>query len=97
GHCLRILIEPRQDDLAEARATAAAIETVLDHHRLSCPRLLHGNGLATWGILRDAVEHGYDTRIGLEDTLTLPDGSLTPDNAALVTVAMAIIASFQER
>ncbi|MGH8834449.1 MAG: 3-keto-5-aminohexanoate cleavage protein [Actinomycetes bacterium] len=31
-----------------------------------------------------------DTRIGLEDTLVLPDGSVAPDNAALVAAAVAL-------
>jgi uncharacterized protein (DUF849 family) len=97
ARCLRILIEPDPHNLAEARTAVAAVETALDHHRISRPRLLHGSGAATWGILRDAAERGYDTRIGLEDTLTLPDGSLAPDNAALVRAALDIINSFHKK
>ncbi len=41
----------------------------------------------------DAFARGYDTRIGLEDTLTLPDGRQAADNAALVRVAMDIVAA----
>ncbi|SCF37809.1 3-keto-5-aminohexanoate cleavage enzyme [Micromonospora matsumotoense] len=37
----------------------------------------------------EAVRRGLDTRIGLEDTLHLPDGSPAPDNVALVTCACA--------
>ncbi|MGG1909312.1 3-keto-5-aminohexanoate cleavage protein [Microbacterium sp. NRRL B-14842] len=36
-----------------------------------------------------AAEFGLDTRIGLEDTLLLPDGSEAPSNAALVRAARA--------
>jgi uncharacterized protein (DUF849 family) len=52
--------------------------------------LLHGEEELTWPVLRLARSHGFDARIGLEDTLTLPDGRPTPDNAALVEAALAI-------
>ena len=31
------------------------------------------------------------TRIGMEDTLKLPDGSVAPDNAALVSAAVSLL------
>ena len=34
---------------------------------------------------------GLDARIGLEDVLHLPDGSLAPDNAALVRAARSLL------
>jgi uncharacterized protein (DUF849 family) len=43
-------------------------------------------------MLRLAGAHGFDARIGLEDTLTLPDGLPAPDNAALVRAAVAQLA-----
>lgn len=49
--------------------------------------LLHGEGASAWPALRLALRLGLDTRIGLEDTLELPDGTLAPDNAALVAAA----------
>lgn len=39
-----------------------------------------------------AAERGYATRTGLEDTLRLPDGSIAPNNAALVAAARRIVA-----
>ncbi len=39
-----------------------------------------------------AVRLGLDTRIGLEDTLTLPGGTRAPDNTALVAAATRLIA-----
>jgi uncharacterized protein (DUF849 family) len=36
-----------------------------------------------------ALRRGYDARIGLEDTLELPDGRLARDNAQMVAVALA--------
>ncbi|WP_433553203.1 3-keto-5-aminohexanoate cleavage protein [Micromonospora zamorensis] len=51
--------------------------------------LLHAEGPATWAVLAEAVSRGLHTRIGLEDTLLLPDRTPTADNAALVTAALA--------
>lgn len=53
------------------------------------PVLLHAEGPATWAVLAEAVSRGLHTRIGLEDTLLLPDGTPAPGNAALVTAALA--------
>lgn len=50
-------------------------------------------GPATWPVLAEAVRRGLDARIGLEDTLHLPDGSPAADNAALVAAAVAAGAS----
>jgi uncharacterized protein (DUF849 family) len=38
-------------------------------------------------LLDEALRCGYDTRIGLEDTLVLPDGRTARDNAELVAAA----------
>ena len=51
------------------------------------PRLHHGEGPATWPVLRQGSALGRDLRIGLEDTLRMPDGTLARDNAALVAAA----------
>ena len=51
------------------------------------PILLHGEGESAWPAVRHALRLGLQTRIGLEDVLHLPDGSTTPDNAALVRAA----------
>jgi hypothetical protein len=50
--------------------------------------LLHGEGSSCWPALRHTARHGLPTRIGLEDTLQLPEGSTAPDNAALVRAAL---------
>lgn len=52
------------------------------------PILLHGEEGSTWPLFDLAVELGLATRIGLEDTLLLPDGSIAPGNAALVRAAV---------
>ena len=58
----RILIEPVEADPAGAVALVAAIK------RSPRPFLQHGDGDATWVLIEDAIHHGLDTRVGLEDT-----------------------------
>ncbi|GEM_PF-305067 len=48
----------------------------------------HGNGLATYEIVAAAIEEGTHVRVGFEDCVSLPDGRLTPGNAALVDWAV---------
>ncbi|MGK5445188.1 3-keto-5-aminohexanoate cleavage protein, partial [Micromonospora sp. URMC 105] len=87
----RILIECTPDDPARALADA---EAMLAHLAPGGPPvLLHGEGAAAWAVLVEAVRRGLDTRIGLEDTGCLPDGTVAPDNAALVAAARALGAS----
>lgn len=86
---LRVLVEivhPVEDPQAEARA----IDQALDRIGSAAPRLHHGEGEATWPVLRQALRLGHDIRIGLEDTLTLPDGSPAASNESLVQAALAI-------
>jgi uncharacterized protein (DUF849 family) len=85
---LRILIEPDERDPDEAVASAARIETALDRHGFTAPRLLHGDGVATWSVLRAAIETGRDIRIGLEDTVVLADGRPASGNRELVQAAV---------
>lgn len=46
---------------------------------------------AAVGAARHAGACGLQTRIGMEDTLRLSDGSTAPDNAALVTAAVELL------
>ncbi len=87
--CVRLLLEPEEPAEAAALVTVAAIERVLDAAGDRTPRLLHGEGATAWPLVEAALARGYDTRIGLEDVLTLPDGALAPDNAALVRAAIS--------
>jgi uncharacterized protein (DUF849 family) len=87
GRCLRLLFEPEEQDLDAALATVAAIEAVLDASGVRAPRLLHGTDAIAWPLLEVALERSYDVRIGLEDTLRLPDGRQARDNAELVAIA----------
>lgn len=83
--CLRVMGEPMDQDPIAAIATGKAIVDAVTG--LDLPILLHGMDAGAWPVLRDALASGLDTRIGLEDVLTLPDGSPAPDNAALVRAA----------
>ena len=85
--CLRILLEPRGADVASALKSADAMVAVLDKAGVKVPRLLHGSNATAWGVIDDAARRGYDTRAGLEDVLTLPDGTVAADNAAIVAEA----------
>jgi uncharacterized protein (DUF849 family) len=99
---LRLLAEVVHDDLAGAGgedgdlAAAEALLARIDVLGLGGvgrdPLLLHGEGAGAWPVLRLAGERGLDTRIGLEDTLLLPDGSPAPDNEALVAAAVDVLA-----
>jgi uncharacterized protein (DUF849 family) len=55
------------------------------------PVLLHGLDDSCWPLLRHAGRRGLQTRIGLEDTLLLPDGSTAPGNAELVRAAIEVL------
>lgn len=91
--CVRILLEVVAD-LPAAAALAAAyalIDAIGDDPGL--PVLLHGEERAAWPVLQLAVERGYQVRIGLEDTLEMPDGTRAFDNAALVRVVREMLSA----
>ncbi len=86
--CLRVLIEPiLTQDLSAALALVDEIGSVLDERQIHLPRLLHGKDATTWALVEQAARLGYSTRIGMEDTLLLPDGRVAQDNAELVRLA----------
>ena len=86
----RILVETRERDGISAIEQANQIHAVLDAAGIMVPRLQHGMGAETWGVLAAAFNAGHDVRIGLEDVLTLPDGAEAIDNADLVTAAVQL-------
>jgi uncharacterized protein (DUF849 family) len=88
--CLRVLLEvdhPVGDGLAQAAALVAALGAAAS----TVPVLLHGVDQAAWPVLRYALRHRFDVRIGLEDALTLPDGSPAAGNADLVAAARMLL------
>jgi uncharacterized protein (DUF849 family) len=84
---LRVLAEvtDADPDTAEASARALLSELGSAHDR---PVLLHGEDGGAWPVLRLAGRLGLATRIGLEDTLLLPDGQRALSNAQLVAEAL---------
>ncbi len=56
------------------------------------PQLWHGYGERTWEVIKAGAAAGHDVRIGLEDTLVLPDGTRPKDNAELVAAAVEVTA-----
>lgn len=88
---LRVLVEPQATDPDAALRTADTLIAALAPLGADLPILVHGVDAAAWAVLEWALDAGYDTRIGLEDTLELPDGNRTPDNAALVAAAYAFL------
>jgi uncharacterized protein (DUF849 family) len=93
---LRVLAEVTDTGAESAPATAAALLdelAALDDLGAAArgPVLLHGEDGGAWPVLRLAAERGLDTRIGLEDTLLLPDGTPAEDNTALVQAAAILL------
>ncbi|MEV5341597.1 3-keto-5-aminohexanoate cleavage protein [Streptomyces sp. NPDC052676] len=88
---LRVLAEITDPDPGTAPRTARALLSALAarHVAPDGPRiLLHGENAATWPVLRLAAHLGLATRIGLEDTLTLPNGRRAASNAELVRASL---------
>ncbi|MFI6438228.1 3-keto-5-aminohexanoate cleavage protein [Streptomyces sp. NPDC050759] len=79
---LRVLAEVTDPDAPETSARTLLAELGPAHGR---PVLLHGEDGGAWPVLRLAGRLGLATRVGLEDTLILPDGQRAVSNAQLVT------------
>ncbi|WP_448639794.1 3-keto-5-aminohexanoate cleavage protein [Geodermatophilus sp. URMC 63] len=94
--CCRVLVElPDGPDAAGTEELAAKLLVTIGAGpdgwtRDGVPVQLHGEGSSTWPALRCALRWGLGARIGLEDTLALPDGSPAPGNAALVLAARSL-------
>ncbi len=87
-HCMRVMIELGPD------ADTGTADDLLDRVRSAnspAPVLLHGLDDSCWPLLEHAGRVGVQTRIGMEDTLRLPDGSTTAGNAELVAAAVRML------
>ncbi|MFG2289086.1 3-keto-5-aminohexanoate cleavage protein [Streptomyces sp. NPDC048595] len=84
---LRVLAEVTDPDAGSARDTARRLLAALAEVPHGRPVLLHGADGGAWPVLHLAGELGLDTRIGIEDTLLMPDGTPADGNAALVRAA----------
>ncbi|MFF7280080.1 3-keto-5-aminohexanoate cleavage protein [Streptomyces griseorubiginosus] len=83
---LRVLAEVMDTGAPEASARALLAALGPAHGR---PVLLHGEDGGAWPVLRLAGSLGLATRMGLEDTILLPDGQPALSNAQLITGALA--------
>lgn len=89
---LRIMFEPVDETVDEALRTVDEIEKTLAEHCVeNSSRLLHGYNATAWPLLIEAKRRGYDTRIGFEDTLVLPDGRPASSNAELIGAAKELL------
>lgn len=89
--CCRILIEPEEENFADAITTIIEIVNILDSNKITLNRLLHGFNSVSWEILREAKKRGYDGRIGMEDTIYLENGKKVTSNLELIDEAVRII------
>ncbi|MFI0981590.1 3-keto-5-aminohexanoate cleavage protein [Streptomyces sp. NPDC021093] len=95
---LRVLLEVTDPD--PLTAEDSALQFLADLARrgavgsqgdvCGAPMLLHGEDGGAWPVLALARRLGLATRIGLEDTLLLPDGRPAGSNAQLVSAAKDI-------
>jgi uncharacterized protein (DUF849 family) len=83
---LRVLVEAELADAGAITARLAELE-------IGLPQLHHASDMKTWAVLEAAIPAGHDIRIGLEDTLVLPDGTTARDNADLVSATAALAAA----
>ncbi|AVH61553.1 hypothetical protein C4B68_32080 [Streptomyces dengpaensis] len=85
---LRVLAEvmDTSPDTAEESSRALLADLGTAHGR---PVLLHGMEGGAWPVLRLAGRLGLMTRIGLEDTLALPDGERAISNGQLAAEGLA--------
>lgn len=90
GRCLRVLIE-LPDGLDAARTVREAEKLVGMVGDVGI--VLHGEGTSCWPALKEAGRRGLATRIGLEDTLAMPDGKSAADNVALVIAALELLSN----
>ena len=87
---LRLLLEPWENDPVQANSMVDEIEDILGDALPKVPHLIHGTDGAAWTLLKRAFRCGHQSRIGLEDSLMLPNGEPASDNAALVRAAKVL-------
>ena len=76
--------------LVEVHGSADQARAISRRIPEAVPQLWHGYGAATWEVLAAAVTEGHAVRVGFEDVLELPDGSVAQSNAELVAAAVGL-------
>ena len=76
--------------LVEVDGGADEAQAIADLVPPGVPQLWHGHGLRTWSVVAAGAYAGHDVRVGLEDSLVLPDGRIAQDNAELVRTAVRL-------
>lgn len=87
---IRILIEPEVEDPGEAVSQCRNIAADLRAAGVTAPILYHGFDETVWPVVRAAIEDGCETRIGFEDGVALPDGSIAVTNDELITAVRTL-------
>ena len=83
----RVLVEVTESDPDVGLRSAEALLARLAG--LDVQILLHGLDATCWPTFSRAVQLDLDTRIGLEDTTALPDGTVASNNIELVRQALS--------
>jgi uncharacterized protein (DUF849 family) len=91
SRCLRALVEPQAQELPTALEVIRDIQSILSQGGVTIPWLLHGVDRTAWPLIAEAAARGHGTRVGFEDTLTLPDGSMAASNAVLIQEARRML------
>lgn len=95
GDFLRILIEPQEQILELAIETVNKIENKINNYYIKLPILLHGFNNTCWDLFILAIKKNYQTRIGFEDTMMLPNEEKAKSNMELIEQALRIKANCQ--
>ncbi len=90
-NCLRVLLEINHPETDAALQETHLILEALKASAIDLPILLHGLDATVWPLVDEARRLDFSTRVGFEDGLTLPDGSIADDNAAIVAAARRIV------
>jgi uncharacterized protein (DUF849 family) len=88
--CLRVLVEMTNGDGEEALREAHRIFSILARADCALPVLLHGEAGSVWPCVCEAWRLNLSTRIGFEDGIHLPNGTVPADNTDLVRAAVQL-------
>jgi uncharacterized protein (DUF849 family) len=88
---VRVLAEVRTTGPDTAAVVAGAEALLRLVEPLGLPVLLHGEDAGAWPVLVYAARLELDTRMGLEDVLSLPDGRPAAGNAELLRQAIRVL------